>query len=105
MKSYRRKLTYENTRHEFELGKEDYIADLYARADFYHCDGCSHMKNGDLGYPDENDLEITDFKIRSLKGFDEDGNEVEVTDKKVLDDAEYELCVWLGKNIDKWSVA
>ena len=100
MVAYRKKREYESNKFDLVIGRDDYVADFCARAELYHRDGCLHMRNGDIGYPEENEVEITDFKMNRLIGYDEEGNEIEVADKKILDDAEYEICNWLVRNVD-----
>ena len=71
------KITYSNDDLELEVGDKYYKVEVEATADYYYAPGCMYMRNGDPGYPPEEDLEIEDIYSVWYE-VDEDGNETKV---------------------------
>lgn len=87
---------YSDGQFEIEFGGIDYTVDFEATAKVES--EKVYSKLGSACAEENEYFEVEDIKINRLTCFDEDRNEVEVTDKKTLEDADYEICQWLYKN-------
>lgn len=70
---------YSNDALELEIGDTNYLIAVNASAKYSYYPGRAYMPNGDPGYPDECDFEITDVESYWFE-VDENGNETEVSD-------------------------
>ena len=68
---------YDNEEFEFSFEVNDYTCDLRAYAEHFYEKGCMYSRDGDPGYSDDEDLEVTELEINGI--WDADGNEVEET--------------------------
>lgn len=98
--TYSGKATYSSDDLEISLGTFDYIVDVDAKASYYHDDGCMYLRNGDPGYPPEDDFDIEEVNVNSVKYEDEDGNMVEVTDEAILKQVEDKVWDYLSDHED-----
>ena len=57
----------------FELEDKTYSGEVSATGVEYHEPGCMNLRNGDPGYPPEDEFNITSFGVLTL--FDEETNE------------------------------
>lgn len=77
------------------------VVNVEATANYYYSPGRMYMRNGDPGYPSEEELDIEDVDATWYE-VDEDGNETEVEPtsemKSALDDYLNDL------DIDSWSL-
>lgn len=77
----------------FNYNNEEYEADVSARGTYSFSRGRMYMRNGDPGYPDEEDFEIDDIEVEAVF---KDGTEVPYVDEmydaieEALKDADWE---------------
>ena len=69
--------TYSNDDLELDVGEKTYKVSVEATASYYYSPGRMYMRNGDPGYPEEEELEIESVDATWYE-VDEDGNETEV---------------------------
>lgn len=93
--------TYSNDDLELDVGEKTYKVSVEATASYYYSPGRMYMRNGDPGYPEEEELEIESVDATWYE-VDEDGNETEVNATpemiSTLDDYLNDL------SIDAWSL-
>ena len=87
--------------YEVEIDNVSYIFYLYAEAEYSYTPGRMYMRNGDPGYPDDEELEVTHVEMSGVTELD---SGKEVTDKDILQKIEDEVTDELyGMDIEKWS--
>lgn len=87
--------------YEVEIDGVSYIFGLYAEAEYSYTPGRMYMRNGDPGYPDDEELEVTHVEMSVVTELD---SGKEVTDKDILQRIEDEVTDELyGMDIEKWS--
>ena len=52
----------------------EYIVTFYAQGTYYYDPGCMYLRNGDPGYPPEEETDVTYLEIESVT--DDDGNDI-----------------------------
>ena len=89
---------YENDNLELEVNGVTYSIYVTAEASCSYYSGRMYMRNGDPGYPAEEEFELEEVEFTA--SYLED--ETEVTDKEVLKAISDELDEWLNDNSDKF---
>lgn len=72
-------VTYNNDKFTFIYGYLSYSAKVHTEANYSYTPGRRYMPNGDPGYPDEEDFEITKLDVADIKC--EDDEDLVITDK------------------------
>lgn len=75
---------YKNDDLDIDVDGVIYSVDVEATATYSHDDGCMYMRNGDPGYPPEDDFDIDEVNINSVTLIDEEGNVSGITDAELL---------------------
>lgn len=68
---------------DFTIDDKKYTADVKARASYSFRRGRMYLRNGDPGYPDEEDFEIDDVEVLSIT--DENGDEITYDEDTMYD--------------------
>lgn len=100
---YSGKASYSNDDLEIEIDGVFYSVDVEATASYYHDDGRMYMRNGDPGYPPDDDFEIDEVNINSVTLIDEEGNESVITDAGLLKKIDEKVCDYLYDHEDYFS--
>lgn len=72
----------------YTINEDEYEVEFKAYGTYWHDPGCMYLRNGDPGYPPEEDIEIDDVEIESIFRYDpviDDG--VEVVDDEEIEEA------------------
>jgi hypothetical protein len=94
-------VSYSCDGYEVEIDSVSYIFCLYAEAEYSYIPGRMYMKNGDPGYPDDKELEVTFIEMSIVTELD--SGKI-VTDKVILQKIEDKVADELYEmNIEKWS--
>lgn len=94
-------VSYSCDGYEVEVDDVSYIFCLYAEAEYSYTPGRMYMRNGDPGYPDDEELEVTHIEISIVTELD--SGKI-VTDKAILQKIENKVTDELYKmDIEKWS--
>lgn len=88
---------FSGTIDELECNDKLYRIDVEATATAYHDPGFMYVKNGDPGYPPEDDFEIDEVDARWYLIDEDDDSETEV---ESTDDMESELWSYLEEHDD-----
>ena len=95
------KLSYENDSYTVSVNGKDYICYVRAEAEYWYDPGCMYLRNGDPGYPSEDDLEITELEVSDFELDDDPEYVVSDEEKtKIKSAVEDEL---YGMDYDRWS--
>lgn len=79
-------LTYKNDNLDLDVGGQSYKINVYAKGTYYYHPAVMYLRNGDPGYPEEEDLEIEDVDVVWYK-VDENDEKVEVEPTEEMTEA------------------
>ena len=90
-------LWYEQNDYSISVDSQDYSCYVFAKAIFNYHPGKLYMRNGDPGYPDDEDFEITNVDVEAHQNGEKiEGDKLEKI-KEAISDELYEM------DYDKWN--
>jgi len=92
-------LDYENPEFEVQVGEETYTVYVEAKANYSYDPGCMYLRNGDPGYPPEEDFSIDYLKVSDV--VDEAGNKV-TDEQKIKEITDAVESVLYNMDLDNW---